>query len=34
VAERIPDGVFVAMNSTPKNFLLFRAGDVIPRVKP
>jgi 3-phytase len=34
LGRNFPDGVFVAMNSTPKNFLLFRAGDVIPRVKP
>ncbi|MBC8104840.1 MAG: phytase [Cytophagales bacterium] len=26
-----PSGLFVVMNSGPKNFLLFRAGDVLPK---
>jgi 3-phytase len=29
-----PTGLFVTMNSGPKNFLMFRAGDIVPKSRP
>ncbi|MES2462445.1 MAG: phytase [Armatimonadota bacterium] len=34
LGPEFPDGLFVTMNSSPKNFLMFRAADVIPQMKP
>lgn len=34
LGPEFPAGLMVTMNSTPKNFLLFRAGDVVPKTRP
>ncbi|MBC8141283.1 MAG: hypothetical protein H7Y38_07555, partial [Armatimonadetes bacterium] len=31
LGKAFPGGLFVAMNSTPKNFLLFDAAKIVPK---